>query len=427
MKKTIKLPTILGIIILSLGLIAGVFLINSRQIFKLGAQVEANPQNVRITNISDTSLVVTWTTNLESIGFIKWGINKSNIGNVASETNSDKSFVHSVEISGINPGSDVFFEIVSEGKNYDNNGVAWQSKTHTNKTIATNSITASGVILQSDNSTPARAIVYLSINGTILSGITSAQGSWVIPVSNFIQDLPETTVIDITVNAGPLGTSQAVIYPKAIKIIPTIVLGKTYDFRTLESQDQIKLPESNISLPESVNQSSRFEISRPSQTVAETVSLDSIDDGEIITTTDPEFFGKGPAGTTLEVLVESEPQSDSITTNNNGRWSWNPPTDLTPGEHTITVKWKDATGVIRTIKRNFIVSAAEGPAFESTPSASPLTTIKPTSTPVSVSTSSSTPQPVPETGDLIPTISLFVGGLIILLSSLFVWNKSNAY
>ena len=426
MKKNIKLPTILGIIILSLGLVAGVFLINSRQIFKLGAQSEASPQSVRVSNITDTSVTVTWTTNIETSGFVKWGENISKLNQISSEEAEDKNFIHSMDLIDIKPDSDIFFVIGSNNETYDNNSLAWQAKTNTQPTTQGNSLIATGTILQADAKTPANALVYLSINGIILSNITSYEGSWIIPITNYIASIPESSVIEITVSGGPLGTSQAVIYPKAVKSVPTIVLGKTYDFRTLEANNNNNLPESSVSVPESVDKSSRFEVTKPSETNDANVSLDSIDNGEIITTTDPEFFGKGPAGVTLEVSVESDPQSGTTTTSSNGSWSWSLPSNLEPGEHTVTVKWTDATGIIRTIQRNFVVSASEGPAFESTPSASILPTTKPTSSPVSVSTSSSSPQPVPETGNLTATLGLFIMGLGILLSSIYVWNKEYA-
>ncbi len=73
MKRRIKLPTILGVLVLLVGLVAGIFLINKTSVFKLGANVPSTPKNVRFSNITDNSLTVTWTTDIESEGFVKWG------------------------------------------------------------------------------------------------------------------------------------------------------------------------------------------------------------------------------------------------------------------------------------------------------------------------------------------------------------------
>lgn len=436
MKKNTKLPTILGIIILLIGIVSGIYLINSRQVFKLSANIEAIPKNVRFSNISDTSVNVSWTTDIESNGFVKWGNTSSSTSKVSLEDNSEKSVVHSVNILGATTGSDIFIKINSDGNDYDNNGTTWQTSTALKKINSSTNMLASGTVLLQDGSTPAKALVYLSVNGVLLSGITSDQGSFIIPISNFIETIPDTTAIEVTVNAGTLGTSQAVIYPKAIKAIPTMIIGKTYDFRSLVVQDSNTQPESSLSIPEKVAISSRFEVIKseasPSSTV--TFTIDSVDEGEIITTTDPEFFGKGPKNSDIQVMVESELQEVALTTDSKGIWNWSPPKNLEPGEHKITIKWRDANGILRTITRNFIVDASEGPAFESTPSATPTQASLSTSTPISTSSASpkasgtpkTTAPPTPETGSLTPTIGLFIMGIGILMSSLFIWNKSNA-
>lgn len=446
MKKSAKLPTILGLIILIAGVVAGVFLINSQQVFKIGANVDAIPKNVRVSNITDTSATVTWTTDIESTGFVKWGKSESSLSKVALEEGDEKSIVHSVNILGIEPKTKIYFKINSNSTDHDNQGAAWTIETKQSNQAAKDTLIASGTVLKSNGSTPARAIVYLTINGTLVSALSSVEGNYVLPLSNYFANIPETTAIEISVQGGTGGTSQAVIYPKSVKFIPAMILGKTYDFRTAVQNDSNQLPESSLSLPESVELSSRFVITTDSNKDNEqektTPTIESIDEGEIITTTDPEFFGSGPTNEQIEIQVESELQSAVIQTNSKGAWSWSPPNNLEPGEHKVTLKWKDANGILRTLTRTFIVSAAEGPAFESTPSATPTNQAAATATATSkatatsVSTSSATPiasktptatlMPTPETGSLTPTIGLFIMGIGILLSSIFVYKKPYA-
>lgn len=437
MKKNLKIPTIIGIFILAFGMLAGIYLVNSNQQFKLSANIEASPKNVRISNITDSGFTVSWTTEIESNGFVKWGATESSLNKVALEETSEKGFVHTANIAGTTNGSQVFFKINSNSKDYDNNGVAWTSKTYAQKANFSNSLIASGMVLKQDGSSPAKALVYLSINGVVLSGITSDEGSFVIPISMYLENVPDNTAIEIMINASLTGTAQGVVYPKSAKAMPTMVLGKTYDFRSLTDNDSSVTPQSSVSIPESVEISSRFEVQKLSTPASSnTVTIESIDNNEIINTTDPEFFGIGPQNTSIEIAVESELQEAVVSTDSKGKWTWNPPNDLEVGTHKITVKWRDANGVLRTITRNFEVAAAEGPAFESTPSATPVTLISATptasssSTPKATSLSSSTPSATapatPETGSLTPTLGLFIMGIGVLLSSFFVWNKSNA-
>ncbi|MEK7472584.1 MAG: Ig-like domain-containing protein [Patescibacteria group bacterium] len=431
MKKIAKLPTILGVLILLVGVITGVFLINSKQIFKLSANIDALPKNVRLANITDSSFTVTWTTDIESNGFIKWGKGEFSLSKVALEEGTDKSFVHSVNIMGADSNSSVLFKINSNGNDYDNEGIPWQTKTLSAKNSSGTSLIASGTILKSDASTPAKALVYLTINGSVLSTLTSDEGNYVIPISIYISNITDNTAIEISVQGGLLGSSQSVIYPQTIRSIPAMILGRTYDFRSLPQTDDSSLPESNLTVPESIEISSRFEITKTNETqTTENIKIDSIDEGEIITTTNPEFFGTAPKNSELEIVVESEMQTDTLKTTSTGKWSWSPPNNLEPGEHKLTIKWRDTTGVLRTVTRSFVVSASEGPAFESTPSATPISSPSATATSSATappaSTSASLGGPTPETGSLTATLGLFIMGIGVLMSSIFIWKKAYA-
>lgn len=438
-----KLPTILGVVILIIGVVAGVFLINSKTVFRIGANIASTPNNVRFSNITDTETTITWNTDIESKGFVKWGKTQRGLSQVTLDTNDKNNFIHSATITGINPGSTIYFKINSDGEDYDNEGIPWQFSTNLSKITKNENLIATGIVLQADGATPAITIVTLNINGVILTSTTSTEGTFIVPVSNYIESINSTTAIEITINGGQLGNASAVIYPTHIKNIPVIILGKSYDFRSLPATEDSTLPQSSLTIPESINKSSRFEITKQETlNTTSSLSIDSIDEGEIILTTDPEFFGKAPAKSNIEIQVESELQSAVITSDTKGTWKWNPPNNLEPGEHKVTLKYRDATGILRTISKTFVVSAAEGPAFESTPSATPLVEI--TKTPVATTTAnatatttaSSTPkitkpptatlQPTPETGNLTPTLGLFIMGIGIFLSSIFVYKKSYA-
>ncbi len=435
MKKSLKIPTLIGLIVLVIGLATGLFLINKTQLFKISANIEAVPKNIRVSNITDSNVTVTWTTDVLSNGLVKWGESTSSLSKIASDVTDEKNFVHSATITGIEPNSSLNFKINSNGKDYDNNGVTWQSKTLSAPITSATTNLASGLILSVDGTTPAKTLIYLTINGVLVSGITSNEGSYVIPVTKYVSNIDPSIVTEISVTDGNQSTSQAVIYAEYLKSVPTIVIGKTYDFRTLSKKDVLPQPESSLTVPETILKSSRFEVSRsgiaPDSSI---VNIDSIKEGEIINTTDPEFFGKAPKSSKLEIQVESELQTGTVVAGKNGDWKWSPPNDLEPGEHKVTLKWTDAAGILRTLTRTFIVQAAEGPAFESTPSATPLVTTAPTAaattvptiTPETTVTPISTIAPTPETGNLTPTIGLFIMGIGILSSSFFVYKKSNA-
>lgn len=440
MKRSAKLPTLLGMFVLAIGLIAGIFLVNSRQIFRIGAEASITPKNVRVTNITNSSLTVTWTTDLATKGFVKWGSSEGSLGKVTQEEGENEGLVHSATLTAIEDGSTIFFAINSNGQDFKNDGIPWSSSTYPQAATSATPLTGSGTITDTDGNSPAKAIIYLTINGVTMSSLTSDEGSWVIPISNYVSSIPDNAAIEIAVLGKDSLSSQAVIYPTYVKSTPTIVLGKTYDFRSLTLKDIEVNPESKIDVPQTNSeQSSRFEVTTNGNNQPTSgLTIDSVDDGEIINTNDPEFFGKAPSKSAIEITVESELQSATVVSANDGTWKWSPPNNLEPGEHKVTVKLRDSSGILRTITRTFVVQASEGPAFESTPSATPRQTTTPTPTtesqvsptpavterPVEVATS--TPRPTPETGNLTPTLGLFIMGIGILLSSVYIWRKEYA-
>ncbi|MBL7036349.1 hypothetical protein ISR94_00685 [Candidatus Microgenomates bacterium] len=438
MKKNAKLPTILGLIILFVGLISGVVLINSQAVFKLGAQTETNPKNVRISNITNSSLTISWVTDKESIGFIKWGKSSATISKVQQDTTDEKATTHWVTILGLNPTESIYFKINSDGIDWDNNEIAWQATTNANSNTNPTQHNISGSVVDQTGNPADNVLVYVSVDGALLSTTTSNSGNWLIPLSNYISTSSNSTILEISIDAGVSGSATALIYPGPAKNTPLIVLGKSYDFRTIDIDTNTTLPESELSIPDQVEISSRFEIEDGEIQNTKVVTLESIDEGEIITTNDPEFFGKAPINTEIEIVVESEMQTTNLTPNSQGQWTWSPPNNLEPGQHKVTIKWKDDSGILRTITRNFVVTASEGPAFESTPSATPVQTSTPSSLPSATATATSTaiatisssptstPPALPETGSLTPTLGLFIMGVGILLSSIFVFKTANA-
>lgn len=439
MRSKIKLPTILGLIILVIGTLAGIFLINSEQEFRLGADISYQPQDVRVTNIGDKTVTITWTTQRETEGFIKWGTSQRTLNKIVIEDGGGtSSLVHSATILDADPNTTIYFKINSGGTDYDNNGIPWQAQTKTQTVKSLNQIFASGSIFDSSGQSSVQALIYLTINGEQFSAKTSSEGNFILPLSQYLNISDVNTLAELNVNAGNIGNSSAVIHIKNLKNIPAIILGKSYDFRSIETIDTTTLPESKINSPEYVERSSRFEVSRSNtQPSLNNVSVESIEDGEIILTTEPEFFGLAPAGTKIEVIVESEMQSANISAGSSGRWSWSPPNNLEPGEHKLTIKWIDASGITKTITRTFYVQAAEGPAFVSTPSATltPTATATATATtiasslptnsatPTSLATTSATPSPTPETGGLTPSLLMFISGLVIFVIG-YIYNKN---
>lgn len=442
MRKGKTLPTILGLIILVIGTFFGVYFLNQQQVFKLGASADTMPKNLRMSNITDNSITVSWTTDKESLGFLMWGEIESKINSIEKESDI-KSLAHSVTITSLTPQKRYFFKINSDGTEYDNEGIPWEVTTGASLGINRNSNLISGSVITATSEPARNALVYANISGYLLSTLTSNAGNFVFQLGNartsdlnsYAQIDEAQTLIEIFVQAPPAGIAGAQVFPQAARPVPPIIIGQTHDFRNLPPSTIGGTPGVELNLPQNGNVQSRFSVPQYGTPVSsENVTLESIEQGESITTTTPEFFGTGPDGVELTITVESEnPVTENVTVGTNGAWKWTPPTDLAAGLHRITIRWIDATGITRSLTRNFVVQAAEGPAFEASGSANlatPTPTPSPSPSPVSSLSpspvSSLVPDDVPETGSLTPTLIFTILGMGIMSLSFVIWKFADA-
>lgn len=429
--KSKKIPTIVGVLVLVMGLAAGVLAVKSQLFLRLGATAEAVPKNVRITDITANSFSVSWTTDSQVNGFIKYGEKQTSLSQTQTEESTVPTYTHLTKITNLKPQIPYFFKINSGEKEYDEGGIPWQTQTSDENALAQPTL-VSGSILTAASAPAGDALVYVSGNGSAFAGQTSQNGSFIIPVST---TLDNSTTLEISVQAGPEGVASAQVYPPNANPVPPIILGQTYDFKNLPTGQENTNPQAQVQAPAETEPVSGFEI--PTSTASpsgQSVTLNSIKDGEIVNSTRPELLGNAPPKTVLTITVESEVINDSVTTPASGQWSWAVPNDLSTGEHKITITWKDAAGVTRTLVRNFVVSAAEGPAFEATPSASltPTPSATPRITPTPTSSTSAAPSatttavPQPVSGSLTPTFLLSIMGVGVIVFSLLLWKTAES-
>jgi len=441
--KTI--PTVIGVIFLIVGVAAGVLLVQQRQIFRLGAAGGVAPLEVQVSNVTDTSFTVTWYTDKDAIGQISWGAN-SQLGKTARPEDASAKKIHSVSVRGLSPGTNYYFVVNSGGQDFDDNGIAWEVKTSPTLSSPPASIIISGTVVGPGGAPAASALVYASTSDSLtVSTLTSSDGKWVLPISTArnklasgYAKLDEKSTININVQAGSRGVATAQAYYPNANPLPVITLGQAHDFRDTANVT-FSNPSAQLSLPEDTDKTSRFTVDGQAQTTGEAVTLDSVIEGEVVYTTKPEFFGSGDPGLEFNITVESDPVTDSIVVPSNGVWKWSPPVDLEPGEHTVTITWRDALGVLQKLTQTFeVLAAEEEPSFESTPSGetpTPAPSATPTPTPTPSATVSATPRPtdrvsipstdsgIPVAGSLTPTLLLSSMGIGLLLIGFYVSLK----
>ncbi|QQG41961.1 MAG: fibronectin type III domain-containing protein [Candidatus Woesebacteria bacterium] len=429
MIKKNKIPTILGIVILLVGIFAGVFFLGMNQVFRIGADSSIAPKDIRISNISDTSATISWVTDKETLSFISWGESKSSLNKTDGENNAKLS-IHAITLTGLKAGTKYFYKINSDGTMFDNGGIPWEFSTGPDLGISQNNLLVSGSVINASGVPEKGVLAYIEVGGYLLSTLTSDTGNFVFQLGSVrTQDLTSyaqidkaQTLLSISIQAGADGVSSAQIFPQSANPVPPMVLGQVYDLRGLPPSQSGQIPNANLSLPENTVKESKFSIPVATGSPTPTsVILESLSEGEIVTSSRPEFFGRGPGGEKITITIQSDPVTQDMFIAKDGTWTFSAPVDLAAGAHSITISWIDSNGITRTLTRNFIVQASENPAFTASNSG-----IFPSPTPGATASASPTasPKPIPVTGETVPTLILFAIGIAILSFGTFIWKAS---
>lgn len=442
MFKEKKIPTILGLVILISGVSAGVLLNKNSTNIVSKASSDCVPKNPQITNITNNSASIFFTTEVDCPSNIS--INNQNINNSVITGENQKNKLHYFDIFNLKNNTDYEYTIISGGKNYDNPLYKLKTAKEPSSPIPSSNL-AWGRVFTSELKAASKVVILINISGASpLSALVTSSGNWNISlVNSFNQSLTdrftpeknipeEITVIDQEKNITQISTNTSQNNPT-----PDIILGQNQFSPSSINFDV----ESNVgSLPsiDPMPQIKELDILNPK-------------DKESLSTKKPDFFGTGPANSKIKIKVESPVvYNDEVTTDDNGSWNWSPPKNLIPGEHTITITTIE-NGIEKIVSKKFTVLATDSPlSYSASPSANtPSPTSIPTPTPTSIPTSIPTIRPtliptptiisrstiytvrpstssgVPVTGSLFPTIVLSIISLLFISLSFLNFKKNH--
>jgi len=422
MKQEKKIPSILALLFLLGGTLAGINLSRSSRLFRSKASASCRPINPQVTNITHNSVDISFSTVANCSASLL--IDNRTITGLHSPSFVHYFSVHNLEVSQAYP-----FSFVVGGTTWQQPQYQAQTASNPPGSVPVSSL-AWGKVLNADQSPAEGALLYLSIPGASpLSSLVTSSGNWNISLATSFNSLKDNWFTpspgveeDIVVISSDGQTTQVTANTSTNDPVPDIIIGQN----SFEGQPHPSPSGQNFSsLPTAPPSSKKLKISNPQ-------------DNESIFVQKPEFFGNAPVNSQVIITVHS-PQimNGQALTDAQGNWRWSPPQDLSLGDHTISVKIKDAqTGLWQTIKHSFTVYANEDNtlSFSSSPSATvippPLT---PTSTPVPSFTLIPTTQPtiqptartakpatdsgVPSPGFSLPTfLIVLLGGVFIFLS-----------
>jgi hypothetical protein len=395
-----RIPTLLGFFLVGIGLVVSSWFLQRGVLFPTQAANGSTPQHVRISNVTDTSFTLSYTTSDAVIGAVSYG--ESNTDEKRATDDRDMNgtpsqyTTHSITLSGLSPGKTYQYKILSGDKEYMKDNAPFSfTLPDTLENSEDQQFVVSGRVQLPDVTS---VLVYATLpDSQVLSTLTSPDGSFSLSSdqlrsANFsdLVSYQDSTPVTLLLTNGSL-SSKVLTSVGSSSSLPPVSLSQNYDFS--QSSDPIGEFSASDSADLAGFPSVEVDDDEESTVTAEILTPDA---NEGFTDPRPQFSGRALPNSEVEIIIHSEEEiKASVKANTRGTWTYRPTAPLSPGEHTLTVRTRDEFGILQELTQSFVVYA-EGSQFTD-PSVSPVRTPSPTRTP-SPSPSPTGTTPSPTTG-----------------------------
>ena len=371
-----RIPTLLAMFLLLVGV--GVSLLLLKQgVFYIGkAAPDATPQNITITNISDSSFTVVFTTTLKTEAII--ALRDAKVGQSIILDDRDKStgmqnkyFSHHLTVPNLQSNKQYAFSIISGGKEF---GVKNAYTASTGSVINSAPPTQDplyGTVLLPDSSIGTDVLVMVkNSESQTVSAITNGKGSFIIPMNSLRTTsfdayslLNPDTQFTITAFREDAKANISTTYALA-QSLPPITLSQEYNFT--QSQEPTASIASELKIPFTISSLQKLSVIKPT-------------DNQSFIDTKPEFRGTAYPNAKVTIKIKNF-VTTTIQANASGLWTYRSDNPLSPDTHELSVESADNVGKIERITRSFVIFPSGSQiAASATPSATP--SIQPSPTP----------------------------------------------
>ncbi|MBI5614307.1 fibronectin type III domain-containing protein [Candidatus Gottesmanbacteria bacterium] len=416
-----KIPTLLGLLLLIFGIGGSIALVETATRLNTQASVSIQPSNIQVTNITDTSVTITWTTNIPTTGAVTIQQPKQFAQDERDSDGKLKKYTsHSVPIHGLSPSFTYTLTILSNGSSFPKNDKPLKIKTAPELTAqAPNFEPSYGTIVDENNQPINGAIVYLTLDsGQTLSTLSKPSGTWLLPLS-FVrtEDLSQYIPLEERITENILIRGESDLESSAItdtlndSPVPTMTLGKSYDFRRQQANKVAQQLAQNAK-PVDTNASVLGAQAVLPAAGPFTVSLTSPQESASLATQFPLIAGTGVPGKTVAVTLGlTSPFSDTTSVGADGLWKYSSREALAPGKQSVTITSTNDKGTPVALTHSFTVLKSGTQVLgDATPSA----TLEPT--PIATATAIPTTKPLPTSGSTSPTILFIFLGIGLFLT-----------
>ena len=220
-------------------------LVLSQNSFFIKAGPSTIPKNIQITNISDTSFTITYTTDANVTGTIIIGENQNTLDQTVLDdrdqlTQQINNYTsHSISANNLRPNTTYYYTITSGSETIANNEQPFEIKTGTvivNPPSSRKPI--SGRVINPDGTTPSDGLVLLTIPGSQkLSTLLKNNGTFMLPLNTLRNEnfddyfnIDKNSKIEIQIASNNLN-SMINLSENQLSPVPVVTLSNNYDFQ----------------------------------------------------------------------------------------------------------------------------------------------------------------------------------------------------
>lgn len=244
-----KIPTLLGIAIITLGTGAGVFLVMQEQLLITQAGPDQTPNQVTVVNLQDTGAAITWQTNSPTRGYVKFGQNTADQTSLDDRdtTETKERTEHFVTLKNLIPKTTYQFEVFSNNST-DEKVYNFTTASDNQNTQASSLQPIIGSVIAGTQPLQ-NGLAYLTIPGAALQATPVTElGTFTIPLVNVYSEdftnlaaLSEDTTAKIKVVSGTVQATAAFKLSYAGQPLPPLKMGEDLDL-TMPSATSTLLP-----------------------------------------------------------------------------------------------------------------------------------------------------------------------------------------
>lgn len=423
-----RIPTLVGIGVLVVGLIAGTILFSQGTgVFSPRATPQTTPKNIRVTNVTDSTFTISFLTDAATKSFVKYGETEAEMSKQAlddrvqlSADNTLSFTLHHITVRGLTADKEYTYVIGSGGAEFDNEGKPFTVKTAMNAGGPPAARTINGVVLNENSSPAVNSVVYVSLpnSGEMSALIRNQSGNWAIPLSDArtkdgktYAAIADTDLLSIFAQ-GP-AASQIAQYGTTVKEaqpVATITFGQTTTAATTQTREIRVSPTPSPTASAAPNEGS---VSK-SQTASTSTSKTS-------TATTSGARGTTQTDILLEDVTDEDPDAPVPTVS--PRPSPSPsPQQIAQALVSPSPSPRPSTSPSPRVSPSPTPFSTSNPfpARSSTPSASATPSASPKST------ASATTSSLPKSGAVGTTLMLIIGGLFFVIAGTWSFWVGNA-